>query len=86
MKELCVCVLVVPSCPILCDPMDYMPARLLCPWNSPDKNIGVGCHSLLQGIFLTQRLNPGLPYCRQVLYHLSHQGSPYEGFVQVTKT
>ena len=39
------------------------------------KNTGVGCHSLLQGIFLTQGWNPGLLHCRQVLYHLSHQGS-----------
>ena len=39
------------------------------------KSIGVGCHFLLQGIFLTQGLNPGLPHCRQMLYHLSHQGS-----------
>ena len=31
-----------------------VPARLLCPWDSPDKNTGVGCHFLLQGIFLTQ--------------------------------
>jgi len=37
-----------------------------------------GCHSLLQGIFPTQRLNPGLLYCRQILYCLSHQGSPGE--------
>ena len=36
----------------------------------------VGSHSLLQGIFLTQRLNPDLLHCRQILYHLSHQGSP----------
>ena len=35
-----------------------------------------GSLSLLQGIFLTQGLNPGLPYCRQILYQLSHQGSP----------
>ena len=35
-------------------------ARLLCPWNSPDKNTGVDCHFLLQGIFLIQGLNPGL--------------------------
>ena len=48
------------------------PARLLCPWNSPGKNTGVGCHSLLQGIFPTQ---VGLPPCRQILYHLSHRGS-----------
>ena len=39
-------------------------------------NTGMGCHFLLQGIFLTQGLNPGLPHCRQMLYHLSHQGSP----------
>ena len=47
--------------------------RFLCPWNSPGKNTGVGCHSLLQGIFLTQGSNAGLPLCRQILYRLSHQ-------------
>ena len=36
----------------------------------------MGNLSLLQGIFPTQRLNPGLPHCRQILYHLSHKGSP----------
>ena len=36
----------------------------------------MGCHLLLQGIFLTQELNPCLPHCRQILYHLSHQKSP----------
>ena len=50
---------------------------LLCPYNSPGKSSGVGGHFLLQGIFLTQGLNPGLLHCRQVLYHLSHQGSPH---------
>ena len=50
---------------------------LLCPCDSPGKNNRVGFYSLLQGIFLTQGLNPGLPHCRQILYHLSHQGSPY---------
>ena len=40
------------------------------------KNTGVSCHALLQGIFPTQGLNPGLPHCRWILYHLSHQGSP----------
>ena len=39
------------------------------------KNTGVGCHSLLQGIFLTQGSNPGVQYCRQILYHLSLQGN-----------
>ena len=51
-------------------------ARCLCPWNSPGKNTGVGCHSLLQRIFPAQGLNLGLLSCRQILYHLSHQGSP----------
>ena len=44
----------------------------------PGKSTGVGCHFLLQQIFPTQGLNPGLPYCRQTLYHLSHQGSPIQ--------
>ena len=44
--------------------------------DSPGKNTGVGCHALLQGIFPTQGSNPGLPHCRHVVYHLSHQGSP----------
>ena len=44
--------------------------------DSPDKNTGVSCHALLQWIFPTQGLNPGLPLCRQILYHLGHQGSP----------
>ena len=43
------------------------------PWNFPGKSTRVGCHFLLQGIFLTQGLNPGLPHCKQMLYHLSHQ-------------
>ena len=44
--------------------------------DSPGKNIGLGCHDLLQGIFPTQGSNPELPCCRQVLYHLSYQRSP----------
>ena len=48
---------------------------LLCPLNSPGKNTEVGCHSLLQGIFPTQGLNPSLLHCRQILYYLTHQGS-----------
>ena len=46
-------------------------ARLLCPWNSLGHNTGVGS---LQGIFPAQGSNPGLPHCRQILYHLSYQG------------
>ena len=52
------------------------PHGLYSPWNSPGQNTGVGSLSLLQGIFPTQELNPGLPYCRQILYQLSHKGSP----------
>ena len=63
---------VAQSCPTLCDPMDYTYS----PWNSPSQNTGVGSLSLLQGIFPTQGLNPGLPHCRQILYPLSHKGSP----------
>ena len=48
------------------------PTRLLCPWDSPGKNTGVVCHSLLQGIFPTHGSNPGLPHYRQILYCLSH--------------
>ena len=50
-------------------------SRLLCPWDFPGKHTGVGCYSLLQGIFPTQGLNPGLLHYRQILYCLSHQGS-----------
>ena len=46
--------------------------------NSPGKNTGVGSHSLLQGLFLTQGLNLGLLHCGQILYHLSHQYA-YQG-------
>ena len=46
------------------------------PWNSPGQNTGVGSPSLLQRIFPTQGSNPGLLSCRQVLYQLSHKGTP----------
>ena len=57
------------SCLTLCDPMDH-------PWNSPGQNTGIGSLSLLQGIFPSQGLNPGLLHCRQILDQLSYQGSP----------
>ena len=47
---------------------------LLCRWDSPSKNSRVGCRSLLYGISLTQGLNLSLLHCKQMLYHLSHQG------------
>ena len=63
-----VTVLVTQSCPTVCDPMDCSP-RLLCPWDSPSENTGVGCHALLQGIFPTQGSNLrllSLQHCRQI--------------------
>ena len=47
------------------------------PMGFPGKKTGVGFHFHLQEIFLTQGLKPGLPHCRQMLYRLSHQGSPH---------
>ena len=66
------------SCPTLCDPMDCSLHRFLHPWDFPGKNTAVSCHFLLQEIYPTEELNPGLPHCRQTLYHLSHQGSHIE--------
>ena len=63
---------VAQSCLTLCYLMDYTVHRILqariLEW--------VGSLSLLQGIFPTQGLNPGLPHCRWILYQLSHMGSP----------
>ena len=53
-----------------------MKVAQLGPWNSPGQNTGMGSLSLLQGIFPTQGSNPGLSHCRQILYQLSHKGSP----------
>ena len=52
------------------------PHGLYGPWDSPGQNTGMGRFSLLQGVFPTQGLNPGLPHCRWILYQLSHKGSP----------
>ena len=84
---MCVCVFVcvcahacsqsLQSCLTVCDPMDKW---LLCPWDFPGKNTGIGCHALLQRIFLIQELNPDLLplLVLQVdSYLLSRQGSPY---------
>ena len=62
---------VVKSCLTLVTPWTVA-RRLLCPWDSPGKNTGVGFHSLLQGIFPTQESNPGLLPCRQSLCWLSY--------------
>ena len=76
-------VIVTPSESVSCSvvsnslrPHGLQPARLLCPWNFPGKNTGVGCHALLQRIFPTPGSNPGLLHYRQILCHLSHQESP----------
>ena len=66
------------NCIWLLWPHGLLLARLVGPWDSPGKNTGVHSHSLLQGIFPTQGLNLGLLHCRQILYHLSYQGSPKE--------
>ena len=63
------------SCSVVSDSLQ--PHGLYSPWNSLGQNTGVGSLSLLQGIFPTPGLNPGLPHCRWVLYQLSHKGSPY---------
>ena len=54
------CPKLLQSCLILCGPHGLQPARLLCPWDSLGRNTGVGCHALLQGIFLAQGSNPSL--------------------------
>ena len=65
----------------LCDPMDCKPARPLCPWDSlKGKNTGVGCHAIVQGIFLIHGSNLSLLHllnCRQVLYYWATRNAPY---------
>ena len=64
------------SCSVMSDSLQshgLQSTRLLCPWNSPGKNTGVGCHSLLHRIFPTQGSNPGLLHCKRILYCLSHK-------------
>ena len=76
----CVCCAVLHSLTRLCltfwDPMDCSPPSSSVHGDSPGKNTGVGSLSLLQGTFPTQGWKPGLPHCRQILYQLSHKGSP----------
>ena len=52
------------------------PLGLYSPWNSLGQNTGLHSLSLLQGIFPTRGLNPGLLHCRQILYQLGYKGSP----------
>ena len=64
---------VAQSCPTTCDRMDCSPTRLLRPWDFPGKNTGVGCDFLLQEIFSTHGLDPGLLHCWQTLYCMSYK-------------
>ena len=59
-RPLPVLCLVAQSCPTVCDPVDCSPPRSSVHGDSPGNNTGVGCHFLLQGILLTQGLNPCL--------------------------
>ena len=67
------------SCPTLCDPIDGSPPGSPIPGIRQARLLQWGSHSLLLWIFLTQRWNPGLLHCRQILYGLSHQGSSNAG-------
>ena len=65
------------SCQTLCDPMDHSPlGSSVHDPDFPGKNTGVGSHSLLQRGSSQPRDQTRLLLCRQILYHLSHQGSP----------
>ena len=65
--------IVTQSCLSFCNTMNCSQPGSSVHGDSPCKNTGVDSHCLLQGIFPTQGLNPGLPHCRQILYCLSHQ-------------
>ena len=67
--------LVAKSCPTFATPWTVAYQAPLS-MGFPNRNNGVGCHFLLQGIFPTQGSNPGLLHCRHILYQLSYQGSP----------
>ncbi|CAM9524722.1 unnamed protein product [Rangifer tarandus platyrhynchus] len=73
--------LMFPHCVCVCSVMsDSLTPRiiiywLLCPWDFPGKNTGVGCHFLLQEVFLIQGSNPGLLHWRRILYQWWHLGS-----------
>ena len=74
MFYVCVCVCVCSVALVVSNSaIPWTIARLLCPWDFPGKNTGMGCHALLPGIFP----NPGLSHHGQILYHLSCPGSLY---------
>ena len=67
----------------LCDTLWTVATRLPCPWDSPGKNPEVGCHFLLQGIFLTQGPNPHLLNWQADSLPLNHLGNPASPGLQV---
>ena len=70
-----VCVLVAQLYPTLCDPINCsLPG--FCPWNSPDKNTGVGCHSILQGNLPNPGIEPGCPTLQAYYLPFEPQGKP----------
>ena len=60
---------------LFCNPVDHSLLRLLCPWDFPGRNAGMSCHFPLQGIFLTQGLNPHLLHWQVDSLVLSQLGS-----------
>ena len=84
---MCVCAQLLQLCLTFCDPLDYSLLGSSVHGDSPGRNTDVGCH-ILQGIFPNQESNPHLLLCRQILYSLSHLGSPlyvyrHEVFLEV---
>ena len=78
-------VLVTQSCLTLCEPMDYSPPGSSVHGIFQARILEWVAISFSRGIFPTQRLNPGLPHCRQILYPLSHQGLPKFFQIKVTE-
>ena len=68
----------------LCNPMDCNPPGFSIHGDSPGNHTGMGCHALLQGIFPTQGLSPGLPHWMWILYHLNHQHLPLSEFIYIS--
>ena len=66
--------------------MDYSPLGCSVHGDSPGKNMGVGCHALLQRIFPTLGSNPCLLHCRRILYQISHQRSPARLLAKVAQS
>ena len=79
----CCCGLFAILCPAVLQPRGLWPSRLLCPWNFPDMNTGVGCHFLLQGIFPNQVSNWSLLHQQADSWPLSHQGSHLFNFTSL---